>query len=85
MKKEKFIAGAVEKPGTLHRQLGIGIDGKIPFTLLRAIMRAEVGDQVKNPSKSGKRVIFVTRLLKKRANLAINLKNISKRRYRQFR
>ena len=46
----------------------------IPLTLLDKIVSADVGEIVKNPTKKGKRYIKVTRLLKKRAVLARNMK-----------
>ena len=74
-----WIQEAIEKPGTLHRQLGIKKDEKIPFKLLNTIINAKAGDTITNPTKTGKRTIKVTRLLERRAILARNLKNISKK------
>jgi len=54
------------KKGALHRQLGISPNDRIPKTLLRAIKNAEVGTTISNPTKTGKRRIPVTTLLKKR-------------------
>tara|TARA_Y100000310_G_scaffold26446_1_gene25211 strand:- start:3032 stop:3268 length:237 start_codon:yes stop_codon:yes gene_type:complete len=75
----KWIQKAVNKPGTLHRQLDISEDEKIPFSLLDKIIAAKAGDVITNPSKLGKRKIKVTRLLERRAILARNLKKISKK------
>lgn len=67
----KWIQKAIWKPGTLHRQLKIPEDKKIPMALLNRIVKAERGSKVKG--------ITVTRLLKRRANMAITLKRMSKR------
>ena len=64
------------KKGSLHRQLGVPAKDRIPFTLLRKIAAAEIGTKVRNPTEKGKRIITVTPLLKKRAVLALNLKEI---------
>ena len=77
---KKWIQKAVNKPGTLHRQLGIPKDVKIPVVLLNKIISAKAGDTIKNPVKIGKKVIKVTRLLEERAILARNLKKISQKR-----
>jgi hypothetical protein len=77
--EKKWIQKAVNKPGTLHRQLEIPEDKKIPVSLLNKIISAKAGDVIVNPSKVGKRKIKVTRLLERRAILARNLKKISKR------
>jgi len=76
--KKKWIQKAVNKPGTLHRQLEIPKDKDIPMALLRKIVKAKAGQEITNPSKTGKKKIKVTRLLERRAILAINLKNIKK-------
>ena len=73
-----WIQKAVNKPGTLHRQLEIPEDKKIPLILLNKIIKAKAGDVITNPSKVGKRRIKVTRLLERRAILARNLKKIRK-------
>jgi len=62
------------KHAALSRQLGIPISEDIPMKLLNAIRTAKIGDTISNPTKSGKRTFKVTRLLKKRAVLAITLK-----------
>lgn len=58
------------KKCSLHRQLQIPCDVKIPVTLLRKIKGSDVGVSILNPTKTGKRKIKVTRLLKARAVLA---------------
>ena len=72
----KWIQKIGLKKGTLHRQLGIPMDKKIPMRLLNAIIRAKAGDVVKNPTAVGVRKIKVTRKLERRAILARNLKRI---------
>lgn len=59
-----------EKKGALHRELGIPEDQTIPYTLLDAIDKAEVGDVVENPTTIGKRRIPVSRRTKQRVTLA---------------
>ncbi len=76
----KFIQKIRMRKGALHKQLGISKDDKIPIELLNKIISAESGRVIKNPSKKGRKRIKVTGKLKKRANLAKNLKSISKRR-----
>jgi len=73
---EKFIQKAIGKKGTTRRMLGIHKGETIPFTLLEAIRAAPIGTQVRNPTQVGYRVMKVTRLLKRRAVLALNLKRI---------
>jgi len=71
------------KKGALSRQLGIPEEKNIPVTLLEKIRRAKIGKKIRNPTKTGKRLIRVTRLLKKRAVLALTLKRITKKRRRK--
>jgi len=73
---KKWIQRIDMKEGALHRQLGIPADKKIPVRLLQKIKNAEIGDKVRWGNKTYK----VTRLLKKRAVLALTLKKIAKRR-----
>ena len=68
------------KKGALSRQLGIPEKDNIPKTLLEKIAKTPVGKRIKNPTKSGKRYLTVTRKLKKRAVLALTLKKLKKRR-----
>ena len=75
----KWIQKIHLKKGVLHRQLGIPQDTKIPVSLLNKIIAAKPGDVITNPSGKGRKRIKVTRVLEKRANLARNLKNISKK------
>lgn len=63
------------KKGTLHKQLGISKDKKLPEQLLKKIMNSDVGDKI----IYNKKKIKITPLLKKRVNLAINLRKIRKK------
>ncbi len=67
------------KTGALHRQLGIPINIIIPMILLRKIILSKPGMVIRNPTRVGRRRIRVTRLLERRAILAVNLKNIVRR------
>ena len=60
------------KEGSLRKQLGFKKDNnkKIPLTLLRNIMKKEIGDTINYNNKN----IKITELLKKRTNLAITFK-----------
>lgn len=77
MTKVKFLKKI--KKGTLSKQLEIPEKKNIPIKLLRKIKNTNAGEKIKNPTKSGKKVIRVTRLMKKRANLAITLKRFKRR------
>lgn len=80
-KRKKFWIQSVlkGKGGELSRQLEIPVEDNIPFTLLQKIRDTKIGDIITNPTKTGKRRIKVTRLLKRRAVLALTLKNIRRR------
>lgn len=67
-----FLEDIDLKEGSLRRQLGFKKDNnkKIPITLLRNIMKKEIGDTINYNNKN----IKITELLKKRANLAITFK-----------
>ena len=71
---EKWIQKACKprKKGALHRQLGVSQKQRIPKTLLQKIKRTAIGTRIRNPTKTGKGYIRVTRLLKSRANFALN-------------
>jgi len=77
---KNWIQKAVKKPGALSRQLGIPVEENIPKTLLEKIAKAPIGAVIKNPTKKGKREIKVTRLLKRRAVLALTLKRVAGKR-----
>jgi len=77
-RRRYWIQSAIKKKGALSRQLGIPIQKNIPFTLLEKIRRAKIGSTITNPTKTGKRKIKVTRLLKRRAVLALTLKRLRK-------
>jgi len=76
--KKYWIKEAVGKEGTLSRQLQIPIKDNIPFTLLEKIKTTPIGKTITNPTTKGKKRIKVTKLLKQRAVLALNLKRIRK-------
>lgn len=73
------------KKGALSRQLGIPERENIPKSLLWRIRRARVGATITNPSPIGKRQVKVTRLLKRRAVLALKLKEFQEPRFRRSR
>lgn len=62
------------KKGALHRQLSIKQDKDIPVSLLRKIKATPKGKKITNPTKTGKRRIAVTELLKKRVQFALNFR-----------
>ena len=68
----KWIQKANIKKGALSRQLGIPIKKNIPLKKLDKIIRSPVGRRI---STDGKK-ITVTKLLKRRAVLAKNLKRM---------
>ena len=78
-RKKFWIQKAIKKKGALSRQLGIPKSDTIPITLLRAIVKAPIGKTIRNPTKKGKRTIKVTRLLKRRAVLALTLRRLRRR------
>lgn len=61
-KKTNWIAGAIKKPGALHKQLGVPVDKKIPAKKLAA---------AKKKAKPGS-------ALEKRLNLAKTLGKLKK-------
>jgi len=75
-----WIQHAIRKEGALSRQLDIPVEEDIPTTLLKKIVNTPIGRTIRNPTKKGKKRIKVTRLLKKRAVLALTLKRLAKRR-----
>jgi len=64
------------KKGSLHKQLQVPQSKNIPKALLSRIKSAPIGKTVHNPSKTGKRRIKVTDLLKKRVVLAHTLRKL---------
>jgi len=72
----KWIQKIRLKKGVFHKQLGISKDKKIPMKLLDKIISATAGQTITNPTKVGRKRIFVTRQIERRAILARNLKNI---------
>ncbi len=79
-KVKKFIQRSNLKKGALSKQLDILEKDDIPMTLLRAIVIARIGMKLRNPTKSGKRMIPITRLLIRRALFAIVLKKLAMKR-----
>ena len=79
MVKKKFIQKIGLKKGSLRRQLKIPEKDNIPITLLNRIVKAKAGDTIRNPTKSGKKIIKVTRLLERRAIFARTLKKLPRR------
>lgn len=53
---KKFIAGAIKKPGQLHKDLGVPQGKKIPV--------AKLNDAAKKPGKVGQRARFAKTLKK---------------------
>ena len=78
MGKKKWMPKLKLKKGALSRQLGIPVEKNIPMRLLQKIKKAKIGSKVRNPTKTGKKVVRVTHLLKKRAVLAVTLKKARK-------
>lgn len=66
-------AGDHKHKGSLHRQLQVPEKERIPKSLLRKIQAAETGDRVRNPTRTGRRSMTVTTLLKRRAAFALNV------------
>jgi len=75
MKKSFWIQKAIKKPGSLHKQLKIPKDKKIPMGLLKKIVAGKAGDEI----TFNKKKIKITRLMEQRAIAAINLKNVDKK------
>jgi len=75
-----WIQEAIHKgrKGALSRQLDIPEKDNIPVALLRVIKYADIGEMVHNPTSKGKKWIKVTRLLKRRAVMAMTLKGLKK-------
>jgi hypothetical protein len=78
-KTNKWIQKVGLKKGALSKQLGVPQSENIPMTLLNKIVKAQAGQTIKNPTKTGKKTIKVTRKLERRALLARNLKRIKRR------
>jgi len=79
MRRRRWIRHAIKRRGALSRQLRIPERENIPITLLRRIRAAPIGATVRNPTTKGRRTIRVTRLVKRRAVLALTLKRIARR------
>ncbi len=72
----KWIQKAHAKKGELSRALNIQIEDNIPLTLLDAIIDAETGDVITNPTESGKRRIRITTKIQRQASLARTLRRL---------
>ena len=59
------------KKGALRAQLRIPKHKKIPCTLLNRIKTTKIGEVIKNPTQIGKQEMRITRLLKRRAVMAL--------------
>lgn len=71
---KRWIQKAKIKKGALHRQLSVPKDKDIPITLLKKIKSFSTGRTITNPTKTGKRIIKITTLLKRRVNFALNVR-----------
>lgn len=82
VKKWMGKAFGKHKEGSLHQQLGVPQNKKIPKSLLQRLHEAKQGSRIKNPTKTGNRRITVTGLIKKRINPVItaNYPEIRRRR-----
>ena len=69
----RWIQRVKIKKGTLHSAVGVPKDRTIPKSLIKKIYRAKIGTIVKNPTKTGKRSIKVTRKLKQKVIYAVNV------------
>jgi hypothetical protein len=67
-----------KKRGALSRQLGIPEEENIPMALLSRIKKAKIGTTITNPTTKGKKRVKVTHLVKKRATVAVTLKNLKR-------
>lgn len=76
MAKKYWIQKVGVKKGSLSRQLGIPIGHNIPETYLKRIIKSKAGKSI----KLGSRRIKVTRKLEQRANLALTLKKLRRKR-----
>jgi hypothetical protein len=72
---QKWIqkAGDHKHKGSLHKQLQVPRKERIPKTLLQKIQATQTGHRISNPTKTGKRSIEVTTLLKRRTAFALNV------------
>jgi len=77
MSKKKWIQDVVKGSKgawSLHTMLNVPEDSRIPTTLLKAIIKADIGKTIKNPCKAGKARIKVTKKLKQKALFAHNVR-----------
>ena len=81
MTKKKKLWIPKLKKGALSKQLSIPEHEDIPLGLLKKIKQSEPGVIIQNHTKTGKRKYKVTKLMKKRAVLALTLKGFKKIKY----
>lgn len=79
-KMTNFIQALHLKKGGLKKELGIPFTKKVPKTVLNKIVHTDIGNTIPNPTHLGHKKIKVTRLLDERANLALTLRELEKRR-----
>lgn len=79
MTNKYFIKKIHLKKGTLRNQLEIPTNKNIPITLLNKIESSKLKRHIKNPTKTGKKKISVTKLLKERVTLALNFRRMRRR------
>ena len=82
MKSKNWIQTALKKhkSGALHRQLGIPVNEKIPEEILVSIVETPKNGKGESylTYKGKTRKIKVTTLLRRRAQLALNLERLNK-------
>ena len=84
MPKKYWIQRAIKKRGSLEEymalKLGIPKSEKIPEDILRKIANANVNSRISVEYRGVRKRVVVTRLLKKRAVLALTLRKLRRRR-----
>ena len=89
MTKSRWIQKAIKKPGALEayfqRKLGIPKKAKIPKRILEKIVKAKAGQTITVKYRNRRARIRVTRLLERRAALALTLRRLAKKKKRKRR
>lgn len=67
----RYFQKQTRKVDVLSRELGIKSDDEIPKKLLDLIFNSKIGIRVKNPTKTGRPEVLVTKKLKKRVAAAL--------------
>lgn len=75
---KNFIQKAIKKPGALRKTLWVPMGKKVSKSFMDRIMKGTEGKVIKNPTKTWKKSIKVTPLLKKRVSLAETLNKLRK-------